>query len=63
LSGTLYFAFNIKWIDKAQAMKDFGDEEYKEMVCVEYGNVAKLDKLMAGKEIEFSQTLVATIQN
>jgi glucose-6-phosphate 1-epimerase len=28
------------WIDKAKAMPDFGDEEYKKMVCVESGNVA-----------------------
>jgi D-hexose-6-phosphate mutarotase len=27
------------WIDKARAMADFGDEEYKAMVCVEAGNV------------------------
>jgi D-hexose-6-phosphate mutarotase len=29
------------WIDKAQQMPDFGNEEYKQMVCVESGNVAK----------------------
>lgn len=28
------------WIAKAKAMPDFGDEEYKQMVCVESGNVA-----------------------
>jgi D-hexose-6-phosphate mutarotase len=44
-------------------MKDFGDEEYMQMVCVEYGNVAQLDKVMAGNEIEFSQTLIANIEN
>jgi len=27
------------WIDKARAMKDFGDEEWPEMVCVETCNV------------------------
>ncbi len=27
------------WIKNAQAMADFGDDEYKEMVCVESGNV------------------------
>jgi glucose-6-phosphate 1-epimerase len=27
------------WIDKAKAMKDFGDEEWPEMVCVETCNV------------------------
>ncbi len=29
------------WIAKAKAMPDYGDEEYKEMVCVESGNVAE----------------------
>ena len=29
------------WITQAQKMTDFGDEEYKQMVCVESGNVAK----------------------
>lgn len=28
------------WIAKAKAMADFGDEEYKRMVCVESGNAA-----------------------
>ncbi len=28
------------WIAKAQQLSDFGDEEYKQMVCVESGNVA-----------------------
>ncbi len=27
------------WIDKAQRMEDFGDEEYQSMVCVETGNI------------------------
>jgi D-hexose-6-phosphate mutarotase len=27
------------WIAKAKAMPDYGDEEYKQMVCVESGNV------------------------
>lgn len=26
------------WVDKAKAMADFGDEEYKTMICVESGN-------------------------
>jgi len=29
------------WIAKAQQMPDFGDEEYKQMICVESGNVGK----------------------
>jgi D-hexose-6-phosphate mutarotase len=29
------------WMAKAQQMPDFGNEEYKQMVCVESGNVAR----------------------
>ena len=29
------------WITKAQQMSDFGNEEYRQMLCVESGNVAK----------------------
>jgi glucose-6-phosphate 1-epimerase len=29
------------WVAKAQQMPDFGDEEYKQMICVESGNVAE----------------------
>src|SRR5262249_35419451 len=28
------------WIDKAKAMSDFGDNEWRQMVCVEVSNVA-----------------------
>ena len=29
------------WVDKARNMPDFGDDEFKRMVCVEAGNVAQ----------------------
>ena len=29
------------WADKAKQMSDFGDDEYKQMICVEAGNVAQ----------------------
>ncbi len=29
------------WVDKAEQMPDFGGEEFKQMVCVESGNVAE----------------------
>ena len=29
------------WIAKAHQMSDFGDDEYKQMICVESGNVAR----------------------
>ena len=28
------------WVAKAQRMPDFGNDEYKQMVCVESGNVS-----------------------
>ena len=38
------------WIEKAKRMADYGDEEYKTMVCVESGNVrAEVIKLAPGK--------------
>jgi D-hexose-6-phosphate mutarotase len=35
------------WIAKSKAMPDFGDEEFKQMVCVESGNVAE-NKIVLG---------------
>lgn len=45
------------WADKAKAMSDFGDEEYKVMVCVEAGYVSKAMTIQPQSNIEFSQTL------
>ena len=47
------------WVEKAQAMPDFGGDEYLHMVCVESGNVAdNRVTLPAGKsstlQVEFS---------
>ena len=38
-SGSLSTVVWNPWVDKAQEMPDFGNEEYKEMICVEPGNV------------------------
>ena len=38
-------------------MKDFGDEEWKEMVCVEPGNVAVGTVLPAGKSWTMTKTI------
>ena len=38
-SGSLSTVVWNPWGDKAQEMPDFGNEEYKEMICVEAGNV------------------------
>ncbi|KAJ1917275.1 hypothetical protein H4219_003306 [Mycoemilia scoparia] len=38
------------WEEKAKEMSDFGDDEYKEMVCVEAGSVAKPVSLEPGSK-------------
>ena len=45
------------WAEKAKAMADFGDEEYKEMLCVEAGYVSKPVTIGSGKKIDFTQIL------
>ncbi|KAI8913126.1 apospory-associated protein c [Powellomyces hirtus] len=47
------------WTEKAKAMADFGDEDYRKMICVEVGSVTDLISLAPGKTWEGSQTLVA----
>ena len=39
------------WIEKARAMADFGDDEFKEMVCVESGNVGESKLTLAPGQI------------
>ncbi|XP_048733589.2 uncharacterized protein LOC125649822 isoform X2 [Ostrea edulis] len=45
------------WEEKAKSMSDFGDEEYKTMVCVEAGAVSQSVSAPAGGSVQFSQTL------
>ncbi|CAG8452028.1 10841_t:CDS:2 [Paraglomus occultum] len=45
------------WLAKAAAMSDFGDDEYKEMICVELGNVSKYVRLAPGETWEGGQEL------
>ncbi|KAI9319100.1 galactose mutarotase-like domain-containing protein [Dichotomocladium elegans] len=45
------------WIDKSKAMGDFGDDEYKSMICVEVGSVADWVKLGGGQTWTGGQTL------
>lgn len=45
------------WADKAKAMGDFGDDEYKTMLCVEAGYVSKPVTIGSGSVLHFSQTL------
>lgn len=46
------------WIEKAKGMKDFGDEEYPEMVCIEAGKVMEREVLEAGKSWSCEQVLI-----
>lgn len=48
------------WSDKAKGMSDFGDEEYKEMVCVEAGAVSSRVNLEPGLSMTFSQTITVS---
>ncbi|KAI8060218.1 galactose mutarotase-like domain-containing protein [Gongronella butleri] len=45
------------WIEKAQGMADFGDEEYHNMICVEVGSVAQWVQLKSGQQWQGGQTL------
>jgi len=38
------------WIEKSRRMEDFGDDEYKNMVCVETGNLRQPIRLAAGEK-------------
>ncbi|HWL54864.1 MAG TPA: D-hexose-6-phosphate mutarotase [Chthoniobacteraceae bacterium] len=48
------------WIDKAQRMADFGDDEWKQMVCVESGNVRENQREVIPGE---RQTLRVTLRS
>ncbi|CAO3600264.1 unnamed protein product [Absidia cylindrospora] len=45
------------WIEKAQGMGDFGNEEYHEMICVEVGSVAQWVHLEGGQTWTGGQTI------
>lgn len=45
------------WVDKSKAMGDFGDEEYKEMVCIEPGIVSEFHTLRPGGTFVLEQTI------
>ncbi len=52
------------WIAKAKAMPDYGDEEYKEMVCVESGNVKENEITLAPGQISrLKVTLGSAVTN
>jgi glucose-6-phosphate 1-epimerase len=45
------------WVENAKKMSDFGDEEYKGMVCVEPGAVKSWSVLEGGDAWEGTQTI------
>lgn len=45
------------WSDGAKKMSDFGDEEYRNMICVEPGYVAERVKVKPGEGRSFGQTI------
>jgi glucose-6-phosphate 1-epimerase len=45
------------WSTKAKSMADFGDDEYKQMVCVEPGYVNEKYELEAGKSFKMIQRI------
>ena len=47
------------YIDKANSLSDFGDEEYHDMICVEPGMLKNLPSLDQGKEAVFIQKITA----
>lgn len=48
------------WIEKAKALADFGDDDYKSMVCLEAGKIITPVKLEPGAFWTGSQTLSVT---
>ena len=49
------------WIAKAKALADFGDEEYKQMVCVESGNVADNQPTLKPGKSQILTTIVSSL--
>jgi len=45
------------WVGKSKAMSDFGDEEWREMVCVEPGIVKSFNVLEPGHALVLEQTI------
>ncbi|KAI9503972.1 hypothetical protein GGI25_000854 [Coemansia spiralis] len=51
------------WAEKAAEMSDFGDDEYKQMICVEVGTVASKIRLSPGQIISCGQLLTIESNN
>eukprot|EP00038_Savillea_parva_P003353 m.124347 g.124347 ORF g.124347 m.124347 type:complete len:110 (+) comp11151_c0_seq4:152-481(+) len=49
------------WVDKAARMADFGDEEWRTMLCIEPGRVAAPYELAPGAEFYLRQVVTARL--
>ncbi|TYZ65880.1 hypothetical protein PybrP1_010818 [[Pythium] brassicae (nom. inval.)] len=49
------------WAEKAQAMSDFGDNEFLSMVCVEPGRVSAQQRLAPGKVYTLQQSITSAL--
>lgn len=49
------------WAAKAQAMSDFGDDEFHSMVCVEPGRVSTQQRLAPGKTYTLQQSITSAL--
>lgn len=47
------------WVEKARALADFGDEEYREMICLEAGKIITPQELKPSETWTGSQTICA----
>lgn len=50
------------WVQKAQAMSDFGDEEWREMVCVETANVGASAPTLGPGEAHVMQVSISCLR-
>ena len=44
---------------KAEAMSDFGSEQYNDMICVEPGLLSNVPRLEGGKRATFTQVMTS----
>lgn len=51
------------WVEKARGMKDFGDDEYTKMICVEAGYVQNRYVLKPKEETQMGQEIVVQRAN
>jgi D-hexose-6-phosphate mutarotase len=60
-SGSLSTVVWNPWVEKSQQMPDFGNEEYRQMICVESGNVAENRLTLSAGKTARIKTTIATL--